>query len=60
MKELGKRLKAAREAKGISYYRVQKDTGLRISVIHNIEDGRGRAISVIKLCDYLGVIPTII
>lgn len=60
MKELGNRLRTVRESKGISYYRIQKDTGLRIPVIHNIEDGRGRAVNVIKLCDYLGVTPTIL
>jgi Helix-turn-helix. len=52
---LGQKLKQVREAKGLSYYRVSKDTGMSISMLHRLEDGRGRAINAIKLAQYLGV-----
>lgn len=53
--ELGKRFKEAREKQGLSFYRISKDTGLAIAIIHRLERGGGRADSVVKLAKYLGV-----
>ena len=53
--ELGNKFKEAREKKGLSFYRISKDTGLAITVIHRLERGGGRADSVVKLAQYLGV-----
>lgn len=53
--ELGKKFKEAREQQKLSFYRIAKDTGLPIHVIHRLERGGGRADSVVKLAKYLGV-----
>ena len=56
-KEIGKKIKEVREAKGLSQYAVGKKAGIQQCIVRNIEDGvTAYSIdSLIKTCDVLGL-----
>ena len=57
MIELGKLIKETREAKGLTYYRIFRDTGLTQAQVESIENCNKAYVfaSLVRLCSYLGI-----